>query len=229
MTDKLDINLILNTSDKGTECNSSGKEEDSKRKHRHKRLKLSPSVHNLKDLISLYDSGNRYKNYSYTTLEDITPSLRAINNMIGMKSLKETIFYQVLYYLKGLHRGTDDYLHCCLFGKPGTGKTTVAKILGDLYKNLGILNYEEKSTFRIARRDDLIGKYLGHTAIKTRQLLESCIGGVLLIDEAYSLGPGQQDRDSFSKEAIDTINEFLSEHKHDFCCIIAGYEEQIKK
>ena len=59
--------------------------------------------------------------------------------------------------------------------------------------------------------------------------MESCVGGVLFIDEAYALGPGQKDKDSFSKEAIDTLNAFLSEHKNDFCCIIAGYEEDIEK
>ena len=71
--------------------------------------------------------------------------------------------------------------------------------------------------------------YLGQTAVKTRKFLDSCLGGVLFIDEVYSLGPGQKDKDSFSKEAIDTICSYLSEHKNDFCCIIAGYEKEIKK
>ena len=66
-------------------------------------------------------------------------------------------------------------------------------------------------------------------SVKTSKLLNSCIGGVLFIDEVYSLGPGQKDKDSFSKEAIDTLCGFLSEHKNDFCCIIAGYEEEIQK
>ena len=65
--------------------------------------------------------------------------------------------------------------------------------------------------------------------MKTKRLLTSCTGGVLFIDEAYALGPGQRDKDSFSKEAIDTLNAFLSENKDNFCCIIAGYEEEIKK
>ena len=74
-----------------------------------------------------------------------------------------------------------------------------------------------------------MGEYLGHTAIKTKKLLKSCLGGVLFIDEAYSLGSGQKDKDSFSKEAIDTLNAFLSENKDKFCCILAGYEKEIKK
>ena len=92
---------------------------------------------------------------------------------------------------------------------------------------MGILS--SKGSFTLAKREDFIAPYLGQTAIKTRVLLESCVGGILFIDEAYALGPGQKDKDSFSKEAIDTLNAFLSEHKNDFCCIIAGYEEDIEK
>jgi hypothetical protein len=108
-----------------------------------------------------------------------------------------------------------------------THNTTVAKIIGQIYKSMGILS--EKGTFRIAHRDDFIAGYLGQTAIKTQKLLESCIGGVLFIDEVYALGPGKDDRDSFSKEALDTLTSFLSEHKSDFCCIAAGYEKDIEK
>ena len=92
---------------------------------------------------------------------------------------------------------------------------------------MGILS--NKGNFTIAKREDFIAQYLGQTAIKTRALLESCIGGILFIDEVYSLGPGQKDKDSFSKEAIDTLNVFLSEHKDNFCCIIAGYEKRYRE
>jgi SpoVK/Ycf46/Vps4 family AAA+-type ATPase len=81
--------------------------------------------------------------------------------------------------------------------------------------------------FKVAYRDDFVAGYLGQTATKTKKLLNSCIGGVLFIDEVYALAPRSNDRDSFSKEAIDTINAFLSEHKNDFCCIIAGYEDEV--
>ena len=107
-----------------------------------------------------------------------------------------------------------------------THNTSVAKIIGSIYKNIGILS--NKGIFRIAGRSDLIGEYLGSTAIKTTKILESCLGGVLFIDEVYSLGAGQKDKDSYSKECVDTICGFLSEHKNDFCCIIAGYEKEVK-
>jgi hypothetical protein len=88
-----------------------------------------------------------------------------------------------------------------------THNTSVAKILGNIYKNTGILSKDGK--FKIGYRDDFVGEYLGQTATKTRKFLNSCLGGVLFIDEVYSLGPGQKDKDSFSKEAIDTIGVAL--------------------
>ena len=145
-----------------------------------------------------------------------------------MEGLKTTMFYQIIYYLQNMHKkGQNEYLHTVITGPPGTGKTSVAEIIGNIYKNMGVLS--SKGSFTLAKREDFIAPYLGQTAIKTRVLLESCVGGVLFIDEAYALGPGQKDKDSFSKEAIDTLNAFLSEHKNDFCCIIAGYEEDIEK
>lgn len=106
-----------------------------------------------------------------------------------------------------------------------THNTTVAKIIGNMYKNMGILS--KNGPFRIAHRDDFIAGYLGQTSLKTKALLESCLGGVLFIDEAYSLGYDKNSNDSFSKEAIDTLCGFLSKHTTNFCCIIAGYKDEI--
>jgi hypothetical protein len=107
-----------------------------------------------------------------------------------------------------------------------THNTTIARLIGEMYKNLGILSPD--GLFVTAKREDLVAEYLGQTAIKTKKLLQECNGGVLFIDEVYALGPGKKDQDSFSKEAIDTLNVYLSENKNTFCCIIAGYEEDIK-
>jgi hypothetical protein len=108
-----------------------------------------------------------------------------------------------------------------------THNTEVAKIIGKIYQSMGILS--RTGPFKIAYRDDFVAEYLGQTAIKTRKLLCSCLGGILFVDELYSLGPGVKDSDSFSKEALDTLTGFLSEHKNDFCFIGAGYEEDIKR
>ena len=186
------------------------------------------TAENLKSLIDIGLSDNNYTGINTKTLNKILPHLIELDNVIGMKELKQSVFNQIVYYLQGLHkRGEGDYLHTVITGSPGTGKTTVAEIIGNIYKGLGILS--EEGSFKIAKREDFVAEYLGQSAIKTKKLLKSCIGGVLFIDEVYALGPGQKDKDSFSKEAIDTLNAFLSEHKNDFCCIVAGYEEEIKK
>jgi SpoVK/Ycf46/Vps4 family AAA+-type ATPase len=194
------------------------------------RLKLenAPEVNSLNELIEVGKTMKFYKNIDTVMLWNIVPHLEELNKMVGMESLKNTIFYQVVYYLQGMHtkNGNEEYLHTVIYGAPGTGKTTVAKIIGKIYQTMNILS--PNGPIKIAYRDDFVAGYLGQTATKTRKLLNSCIGGVLFIDEVYSLAPRQNDKDSFSKEAIDTITGFLSEHKNDFCCIVAGYEDDVK-
>ena len=188
----------------------------------------APPINSLHDLVEIGHSVKFCKNLDSVMLWRATPYLQELINLVGMSELKESVFYQVLYYLQGMHlrTNTEEYLHTMIYGPPGTGKTTVAKIISKLYQSLGILS--QNSHFRIAHRDDFIAGYLGQTAIKTQKLLKSCIGGVLFIDEVYSLAPHDSDRDSFSKEALDILTAFLSEHKKDFCCIAAGYEDDIE-
>lgn len=194
-----------------------------------RKLEECPKVENIKDLIKIGNTSKFYKNINVLMLWDILPYLKELDTMIGMESVKETVFYQVIYYLQEMHtkNKNEEYLHTVIMGSAGCGKTSLAHIIGMIYKNLGILS--RKGSFVTASRSDFIGEHLGATAVKTSELLHHCLGGVLFIDEVYSMGPGQKDKDSFSKEAIDTICGFLSEHKNDFCCIIAGYEKEIKK
>ena len=116
-----------------------------------------------------------------------------------------------------------DFMHTVIYGPPGSGKTEVAKIIGRIFSNLGILN---KKIFKKVGRNDLVAGYLGQTAIKTKDMIKASLGGVLFIDEAYSLGNSEK-RDSFAKECVDTLCEALSEHKHNWMVIIAGYEKEL--
>ena len=143
--------------------------------------------------------------------------------MIGLGVLKQQIMDQILFFIQGI--GQDIMLHTVIEGPPGTGKTTVANIMANIYADIGIL---KKRKFKNVKREDLIGQYLGETTIKTAEVLHSCKNGVMLIDEAYSLGSGEKG-DSYAKEAVDAINQFLTEYADKFICIIAGYKKELNE
>ena len=142
-----------------------------------------------------------------------------------MKKVKKNIVNQIIFHLQELDDYNEHMMHTVIYGPPGVGKTELGKILGDIYCELGILKVNEYS-FTLVKRSDLIGRYLGETAIKTQKTINKCIGGVMFIDEVYSLGNPEK-RDSFSKECIDVLNQNLSENKSKFICIIAGYKDSV--
>src|SRR5690625_793849 len=113
-------------------------------------------------------------------------------------------------------------LHMLFKGKPGTGKTTVARKLAKAYFNMNLLS---KGHFIEAERADLVGEYIGQTAQKTRKLIEKSLGGILFIDEAYSLARGGEK--DFGKEAIDTLVTHMENNHHDFALILAGYPAEM--
>jgi SpoVK/Ycf46/Vps4 family AAA+-type ATPase len=161
-------------------------------------------------------------------LHNIKEPLEELNNMIGMKDLKNNIVDQILYFVQQLHKNKNssgEFLHTVIYGPPGTGKTDIAKIMGKIYSKIGILS---KGTFKKVTRSDLVAGYLGQTALKTKDVIKETIGGVLFIDEAYSLGNPEK-KDSFAKECIDTLCEALSDNKEDLMVIIAGYEKELKE
>ena len=192
---------------------------------------IDKKVNNLQDLIDIIEENPIITNIEYNidlhSLHKILPSLRKLNNMVGMEMLKENIVDQLLYYIQDLHinkNTTTDFMHTVLYGPPGTGKTEIAQIIGEIFSNLGIL---KKKLFRKVIRSDLIAGYLGQTALKTKDVINSCLGGVLFIDESYALGSPDK-RDSYSKECLDILCEALSAHKDDLMVIIAGYEDQLQ-
>lgn len=219
-------------------------------KNKRKRLvKDIKSIDSIDDLINLGKSYHCKKNIKYygvnlRTMSKLVPSLTRLKNMIGMKKVKENIIDQIIFYLQKLNKknkcyecdgclyGSEcqdknkdqDMMHTIITGSPGVGKTELGKILGHIYNAMGVL---ENGRLHVARRADLIGKYLGHTAVKTQKFIDDCQGGVMFIDEAYSLGNEEQ-KDSFSKECIDTINQNLTENRN-FICIIAGYSDSLDK
>ena len=191
-----------------------------------KLLEIFNSIETITDIIKLKDSCLIYdflESEKFSKIFELIPSLEKLDKMIGMNKLKEQIFSMICYCLHQMN-SEEDLNHIVIMGPPGTGKTTVAHILGEIYKSLGFLSND---TFIKARRSDLIAEYLGQTAVKTQKLLDKAEGGVLFIDEVYSLGNPEK-RDSFAKECIDTINQNLTEKSNNLLVIIAGYKDEVK-
>jgi SpoVK/Ycf46/Vps4 family AAA+-type ATPase len=202
---------------------------------------ITKPINSLNDLIELGKTYNPLTADKYSVnlkrLNKLVTPLTELNNVIGMNSVKDSLIDQLVYFLQSFE-DNNNMLHTIIEGPPGVGKTMLGYILGKIYYNMGILKGSENSynsltgkkddfIFKIVKRKDLIGEYLGHTAIKTQKIIDECNGGVLFIDEAYSLGNIDK-KDTDSKECIDTINQNLSENKMNFMCIIAGYPEQLE-
>jgi SpoVK/Ycf46/Vps4 family AAA+-type ATPase len=196
-----------------------------------KLVTINSEIKNISDILMLVKT---YKNDPFIEyninikmLHDIKEPLTELNNMIGMEELKNNIVDQILYFMQELHLNNDcsgDFMHTVIYGPPGTGKTEIAKIMGKIYSKIGIL---KSGKFKKVTRSDLVAGYLGQTALKTRDVINEALGGVLFIDEAYSLGNDK--KDTFSKECIDTLCEALSDNKDKLMVIIAGYENELKE
>ena len=184
-------------------------------------------IKNLADLIEVAEfiesqQNRRKKKQGLWKLSLCIQELKELNNLIGLKELKEQVTKQIMFFI--LELNDDEMMHTVISGPPGMAKTTVAETLGLLYANLGFLS---SGHVLCATRSNLIGKYLGETSIKTEEVLNASLGGILIIDEAYSLGT-KDGNDSYSSECLNTLNQFLSENSEDFMCIIAGYEKELK-
>jgi SpoVK/Ycf46/Vps4 family AAA+-type ATPase len=180
------------------------------------------SIKSLNDIINLNHQWNFIKhNQTLQRLYFLIPALIKLTDMVGLDDIKKDIFKKIIYYIQNPHN--EEYLHTIISGPPGVGKTDFARIYADIFVRLGVLKSDK---FIEIKRDDLVGEYLGQTAPRTRKILEEAMNGVLFLDEAYSLG-NQEKRDSFSKEAIDMINQYLSEQKDKFMFIVSGYEEDL--
>ena len=197
-----------------------------------KKININKKINNLQDLIDLINENPIHSNIKYNIdieiLNKIKNELITLNNMIGLNNIKNNIINQILYYIQNLHsfdKNHSDFMHIVLYGPPGTGKTEIAKIIGQIFANLNILKSKK---FKKVTRADLIAGYLGQTALKTKNVIEESLDGVLFIDEAYALGNPEK-RDSFSKECIDTLCEALTDHKSRLMVIIAGYEDELEK
>lgn len=158
-------------------------------------------------------------------LQDIMQELDAL---IGLGTVKKLIseiraFVEIQKRRVSEQLATEPLvLHMIFKGNPGTGKTTVARIVGKLFKEMGVL---PKGHLIEVERADLVGEYIGHTAQKTREQIKKAMGGIFFIDEAYSLARGGEK--DFGKEAIDVLVKAMEDHKDQLILILAGYRDEM--
>ncbi|MFD2673020.1 AAA family ATPase [Marinicrinis sediminis] len=163
-----------------------------------------------------------------STEEETTQLFEDLHQLIGLENVKQLVYeiYALLQIRKfrqeeGLNVESHVY-HMIFKGNPGTGKTTVARMIAKLFQAMGVLS---KGHLIEVERADLVGEYIGHTALKTRELVKKAMGGILFIDEAYSLARGGEK--DFGKEAIDALVKAMEDHKNQFILILAGYPDEI--
>lgn len=162
--------------------------------------KLTELLHQLDELIGL---------------DEVKLEIRSLINLIKVKKLREK------YRLPEM----DMSYHMVFSGSPGTGKTTVARLVAAIYQELGLLS---KGTLVETDRSGLVAGYVGQTALKVKEVVDKAIGGVLFIDEAYSL-TSQNNANDFGSEAIDTLVKLMEDHRDDLVVIVAGYTKEMKQ
>lgn len=198
----------------------------------------------IKHLAQLVNA-NLLEYYGYITLQNICKPnvnisedtrqladlMEELNALVGLETVKskvnDLIVYQKVQKLRrenNLHSAKNT-LHLAFTGNPGTGKTTVARIVGHIYKQIGLLS---KGHFIEVSRTDLIAGYQGQTALKVKNVIERAKGGVLFIDEAYSITENDHS-DSYGRECLTELTKALEDYRDDLVVIVAGYTEPMEK
>ena len=176
------------------------------------------------------ENKDRNKQNDKFNMEEIEKELEELNNLVGLENVKKDVKSMVNLITVNNKRKelglpiTPMSYHLVFTGNPGTGKTTVARILAKIYKALGVI--ENENVVEVDR-SELVAGYTGQTAIKTQEIIDSAKGGILFIDEAYTLARGEKE-DSFGQEAIDTILKEMEDNRDNLVVIVAGYTDLMK-
>ena len=188
-------------------------------------LFLLYGIRRIEELCKTHEEKNSIE--SEKTLEEL---LNELNGLIGLETVKskinDLIAFQRIQQLRKKQGLTvsSNTLHLAFTGNPGTGKTTVARIVGRIYKQIGLLS---KGHFMEVSRTDLIAGYQGQTALKVKSVIDKARGGVLFIDEAYSITENDHS-DSYGRECLTELTKALEDYRNDLVVIVAGYTEPMK-
>jgi SpoVK/Ycf46/Vps4 family AAA+-type ATPase len=171
----------------------------------------------------LYQYNDDYFTINLEKVYKIKKPLIKLKKMVGLETIKNDIIDLILHYLITFEVN-NTMLHMTLEGPPGCGKTKLAKIISQLLNKIEILS-SDKIVY--AKSTDLIAEYVGQTGAKTQKVINSALGGVLFIDEAYAIGSTNGREHNFGAECINVLNQNLSDNKNKFICIIAGYPDEL--
>ena len=158
--------------------------------------------------------------------------LEMLDSLVGLENIKQSVKSLINYVKIRKLREENELpnpplsLHMVFAGNPGTGKTTVGRILSELYKAIGVLS---KGQLVEVDRSGLVAGFVGQTAIKTSEVVTSALGGILFIDEAYALAQDTGSGNDFGREAIETLLKLMEDHRNDLIVIVAGYTEPMER